>query len=97
MRSVSFSRAPRCVPAADQKTAENGYFIIGEFGSLTINARRPLRGPGRHLPTGYPQVINNGGVWEFEPNSPLEYDLMLLWSEQVLDLLTESSLELLGL
>ena len=54
-------------PEARTKNRRKRYFYIGEFGSLTPGARS---GPG-NLSPAYPQVINNGGVWEFEPKLPL--------------------------
>ena len=82
-----------CVLKLDLKTAENGIFILGSLGVW-----RPAPGAG---PGTYPQLIHRlltlGEFGSLSLNSPLEYDLMLLWSEQVLDLLPESSLEFLGL
>ena len=54
-------------PEARTKNRRKRYFYIGEFGSLTPGAQC---GPG-NLSTGYPHVVHNGGVWEFEPKLPL--------------------------
>ena len=54
-------------------------------------------GPGRTYPQVIHMLFTMGEFGSLSLNSPLEYDLMLLWSEQVLDLLPESSLEFLGL
>jgi len=52
------SRRARCVLRLEQKTAENGYFIIGEFGSLSAARRAPSPGT-------YPQVIHRLSTREF--------------------------------
>jgi len=68
------SRRARCVLRLEQKTAENGYFIIGEFGSLTLCLPWARSAQPGNLSPGYPQVINNRGVWEFEPKLPLWFN-----------------------
>ena len=66
------------------------YWGVWEFHRNSVPGR-PVRD---HLSPGYPQVINNRGVWEFEPNSPL--CLVLYRSKYIFDLLPKTPFLFLG-